>query len=215
MDNQIKEDFSLLAITVVWGASFPLMSVALKSVPPYTFISIRYLLAGLILAVIFIKKFNKLNKATIMAGVVIGSSLGVGSILQAVGLLYTTPSKSGFITGLNVILVPILLTVGVLSTVPATLIEGFKMNINIFAVFAIVFTVIFCTIFAYGVQNIAQGYTTPTHTAIIFLAEPVFSAIFSVFIGDKLTGRTLVGCLLILAGMFIVNIKLERKGETI
>lgn len=288
MDNQIKADLSLVAVTVVWGASFPIMSVAFKSVPPYSFIAIRYLIAGLILALIFIKKFKSLNKATIIAGVVVGSSLGLGSILQAVGLLYTTPSKSGFITGLNVILVPIfiaiiykklpdlktnlgaflsiiglavmslsgsayvnkgdiltliaaiafavqillvdkfvsdidiavltcieLLTVGVLSTVPAAIIEGFKMNLNIFAISAIVFTAIFCTIFAYGVQNIAQGYTTPTHTAIIFLAEPVFSALFSSFIGDKLTGRTLLGCLLILAGMLIINIKLERKGETI
>lgn len=286
MGNQLKADLSLAAITVVWGASFPIMSVAFKSVPPYSFIAIRYLLAGLILALIFMKKFKNINKPTIIAGIVIGCTLGMGSILQAVGLLYTTPSKSGFITGLNVILVPIfiaiiykklpdlktnlgvvlsiiglaimslngsvginkgdiltliaaisfaaqillvdkfvtgidiavltcieLLTVGILSTVPAVLTEGFNMNLNIFAVGAIAFTALFCTIFAYGVQNIAQGYTTPTHTAIIFLAEPVFSAIFSAFIGDKLTGRTLLGCTLILAGMLIINIKLERKGE--
>lgn len=287
MGNQIKADLSLLSITLVWGASFPIMSVAFKSVPPYSFIAIRYLLAGLILALIFIKRLKRLNKATVIAGIVVGFALGLGSILQAVGLLYTTPSKSGFITGLNVILVPIfiaiiykklpdiktnigvalsilglaimslngsvginkgdiltliaaiafaaqillvdklvngidvavltcieLLTVGVLSAVPAVVIEGFNMKLNIFAICAIAFTALFCTIFAYGVQNIAQGYTTPTHTAIIFLAEPVFSAIFSIFIGDKLTGRTLLGCLFILVGMLVINIRLERKGET-
>jgi drug/metabolite transporter (DMT)-like permease len=287
MGNQIKADLSLLSITLVWGASFPIMSVAFKSVPPYSFIAIRYLLAGLILALIFIKRLKRLNKATAIAGIVVGFTLGLGSILQAVGLLYTTPSKSGFITGLNVILVPIfiaiiykklpdiktnmgvvlsilglaimsldgsvginkgdiltliaaiafaaqillvdklvngidvavltcieLLTVGALSAVPAVVIEGFNMKLNIFAICAIAFTALFCTIFAYGVQNIAQGYTTPTHTAIIFLAEPVFSAIFSIFIGDKLTGRTLLGCLFILVGMLVINIRLERKGET-
>jgi drug/metabolite transporter (DMT)-like permease len=105
------------------------------------------------------------------------------------------------------------LTVGLLSSVPAVFVEGFKMELNPFSVGAILFTALFCTIFAYGLQNIAQAYTTPTHTAIIFLAEPVFSAIFSVFIGDKLTGRTLWGCLFILIGMVVINVKLEGKEE--
>lgn len=288
MVKQLKADLSLVAVTVVWGASFPIMSIAFKSIPPYSFIAIRFLLAGIILAIVFMKKFKTLNRQSVIAGIVIGAALGTGSILQAVGLLYTTPSKSGFITGLNVIIVPILiaiiykklpdfktnlgivlsiiglafmslsgngaginkgdlltfvaaitfgaqillvdkfvtdldisvltcvelLTVGIMSSIPAAVVEGFKIHLNIFSVGAVVFTVLFCTIFAFGVQNVAQGYTSPTHTAIIFLAEPVFSAIFSVAVGDKLTGRTLVGCLMILAGMIIINIKFQRKGVT-
>jgi drug/metabolite transporter (DMT)-like permease len=286
MTKQLKADLSLIAVTVVWGASFPIMSIAFKSVPPYSFIAMRYILSALILGMFFIKKFKSLNKDMFKPGILIGLALGVGCILQAVGLVYTTPSKSGFITGLNVIFVPILiavlykklpdfktnlgailsvaglalmslsgnmdinlgdfltllsavafaaqiilvdkfsrnsdlailttiefLTVGLLSTVPAVFVEGFKMDLNLFAVGAIIFTALFCTIFAYGLQNVAQAYTTPAHTAIIFLAEPVFSAIFSVFIGDKLSGRTFWGCLLILLGMIIINFKMERKGE--
>ena len=286
MTRQLKADLSLLAVTVVWGASFPIMSIAFKSVPPYSFIAIRYILSALILGIVFIKRFKSFNKEMLKPGIWIGLALGIGCILQAVGLLYTTPSKSGFITGLNVIFVPIFiallykklpdfktnigvvlsvsglalmsisggmginigdlltllsavafaaqiilvdkfsrnsdlailttiefLTVGLLSTVPAVFVEGFKMDLNLFAIGAIIFTALFCTIFAYGLQNVAQAYTTPTHTAIIFLAEPVFSAIFSVFIGDKLSGRTFWGCLLILIGMIIINFKMERKGE--
>jgi drug/metabolite transporter (DMT)-like permease len=286
MTKQLKADLSLLAVTVVWGASFPIMSIAFKSVPPYSFIAIRYILSALILGTVFIKKFKNFNKEILKPGILIGLALGIGCILQAVGLVYTTPSKSGFITGLNVIFVPIFiallykklpdfktnigvvlsvsglalmsisggiginigdfltllsavafaaqiilvdkfsrnsdlailttiefLTVGLLSTVPAVFVEGFNMDLNLFAVGAVIFTAIFCTIFAYGLQNVAQAYTTPTHTAIIFLAEPVFSAIFSVFIGDKLSGRTFWGCLLILIGMIVINFKIERKGE--
>ena len=286
MTRQLKADLSLLAVTVVWGASFPIMSIAFKSVPPYSFIAMRYILSALILGIVFIKRFKSFNKEMLKPGIWIGLALGIGCILQAVGLLYTTPSKSGFITGLNVIFVPIFiallykklpdfktnigvvlsvsglalmsisggmginigdlltllsavafaaqiilvdkfsrnsdlailttiefLTVGLLSTVPAVFVEGFKMDLNLFAIGAIIFTALFCTIFAYGLQNVAQAYTTPTHTAIIFLAEPVFSAIFSVFIGDKLSGRTFWGCLLILIGMIIINFKMERKGE--
>jgi drug/metabolite transporter (DMT)-like permease len=286
MTKQLKADLSLLAVTVVWGASFPIMSIAFKSVPPYSFIAMRYILSALILGIVFIKRFKGFNREMLKPGILIGLALGVGCILQAVGLVYTTPSKSGFITGLNVVFVPIFiallyktlpdfktnigvvlsvsglalmsisggmginigdfltllsavafavqiilvdrfsknsdlailttiefLTVGLLSTVPAVFVEGFNMDLNLFAVGAVIFTAIFCTIFAYGLQNVAQAYTTPTHTAIIFLAEPVFSAIFSVFIGDKLSGRTFWGCLLILLGMIIINFKMERKGE--
>jgi drug/metabolite transporter (DMT)-like permease len=286
MTKQLKADLSLIAVTVVWGASFPIMSIAFKSVPPYSFIAIRYILSALILGAVFMKKFKNFNKEMLKPGILIGLALGIGCILQAVGLIYTTPSKSGFITGLNVIFVPIFiaflykklpdfktnvgvvlsvlglalmsisggmginigdfltllsavafaaqiilvdkfsrnsdlailttiefLTVGLLSTVPAVIVEGFSMDLNLFAVGAIIFTALFCTIFAYGLQNVAQAYTTPTHTAIIFLAESVFSAIFSVFIGDKLSGRTFWGCLLILIGMIVINFKIERKGE--
>ncbi|MCM0649685.1 DMT family transporter [Clostridium swellfunianum] len=286
MTKQLKADLSLLAVTVVWGASFPIMSIAFKSVPPYSFIAMRYILSGLILGIFFIKRFNNFSREMLKPGILIGIALGIGCILQAVGLTYTTPSKSGFITGLNVVLVPIFiafiykkipdfktnlgvvlsvsglalmsisgkvginfgdfltllsavafavqiilvdkfakdsdlavlttiefLVVGFLSSVPAAFIEGFKINLNLFAVGAIIFTALFCTIFAYGLQNVAQAYTTPTHTAIIFLAEPVFSAIFSVFIGDKLSGRTSWGCSLILLGMIIINLKIDRKGD--
>jgi drug/metabolite transporter (DMT)-like permease len=288
MTKQLKADLSLLAVTVVWGASFPIMSVAFKSVPPYTFIAIRYILAALILGVFFVNKFKNFNIKMLLPGILVGAALGLGCILQAVGLLYTTPSKSGFITGLNVVLVPVFmaliykkmpdfktylgvvlsvlglalmsvsggdmgtnkgdfltllsavafavqiilvdkysknsdiailtclefLTVGLLSAVPAAFVEGFKMNLNLFSIGAILFTALFCTIFAYGLQNVAQVYTTPTHAAIIFLAEPVFSALFSVFIGDKLSGRTFWGCILILIGMIVINLKIERKVET-
>jgi drug/metabolite transporter (DMT)-like permease len=264
------------------------MSVAFKSVPPYTFIAIRYILAALILGVFFVNKFKNFNIKMLLPGILVGAALGLGCILQAVGLLYTTPSKSGFITGLNVVLVPVFmaliykkmpdfktylgvvlsvlglalmsvsggdmgtnkgdfltllsavafavqiilvdkysknsdiailtclefLTVGLLSAVPAAFVEGFKMNLNLFSIGAILFTALFCTIFAYGLQNVAQVYTTPTHAAIIFLAEPVFSALFSVFIGDKLSGRTFWGCILILIGMIVINLKIERKVET-
>jgi drug/metabolite transporter (DMT)-like permease len=286
MTKQLKADLSLLAVTVVWGASFPIMSIAFKSVPPYSFIAMRYILSALILGIVFIKRFKGFNREMLKPGILIGLALGVGCILQAVGLVYTTPSKSGFITGLNVVFVPIFiallyktlpdfktnigvvlsvsglalmsisggmginigdfltllsavafavqiilvdkfsknsdlailttiefLTVGLLSTVPAAFVEDFNMDLNLFAVGAVIFTAIFCTIFAYGLQNVAQAYTTPTHTAIIFLAEPVFSAIFSVFIGDKLSGRIFWGCLLILLGMIVINFKMERKGE--
>lgn len=277
-----KADLSLLSITVFWGASFPITSVILKYVPPYSLMVLRYLAAGIILLIVIYKKFKSMDIKIIKAGILIGISLFLGCALQFVGLVYTTPSKSAFITGLNVAIVPVILafklkklpdmkttlgiilsisglafislnaggpinlgdfltllcavafavqiilvdsyvrdadplvitciqflTIGILSIPPSIFIEHFSVTFNRFSVISLLFMIFFCTIAAYGVQNKMQRYTSPTHAAIIFLAEPVFGAITSVFIGDSLTGKTLIGCIMILAGMVVINLKIK------
>jgi drug/metabolite transporter (DMT)-like permease len=288
MNRQLKGDLGLLGVTLLWGTSFPIMKVFLKDIPPYSFIAIRYFLSAIILAIIFNKKIRNINKDTIKAGIFIGLPLCLGSILQILGLLYTTPSKSGFITGFSVIFVPIflaiiykkfpdrktiygailsiiglgimcinietmsfnkgdfltlisavafaiqiilvdrfikkdvdiiavtcleLLVTGALSFLPAIVIEKMNMNINVYSAAAIIFTILFCTIGAYGMQNKMQSYTTPTHAAIIFLGEPVFSAFFSTFIGDRLTPKVLIGCIFILVGMCSISIKFKSTND--
>lgn len=111
MTKELKADLSLLLVTVVWGASFPIMSLILKHIHPYSFIAIRYFLSGTILAVIFHKRFKHINRKTIRSAVIIGIALFLGSTFQVVGLLYTTPSKSSFITGLYVVVVPIIMAI--------------------------------------------------------------------------------------------------------
>lgn len=72
---------------------------------------------------------------------------------------------------------------------------------------AIVVTAIFATCVAFSVQNWAQQYTPPAHTALIFALEPVFAAITSrIVLGERLGGEALAGCLLILAGMVVSEI---------
>ncbi len=72
--------------------------------------------------------------------------------------------------------------------------------------FAAGFTGIGATSFAFWVQALAQRFTSPTHTALIFASEPVFAALFSfLLIGEQLTVRALTGCGLILAGMLIAE----------
>lgn len=68
--------------------------------------------------------------------------------------------------------------------------------------FAAAFTGLFATALAFFVQSRAQKDTTPTHTALIFAAEPVFAGLFSfLLIGELLGARQILGCALILAGM--------------
>ncbi|MGQ9566832.1 MAG: DMT family transporter [Anaerolineae bacterium] len=67
---------------------------------------------------------------------------------------------------------------------------------------AAAFTGVLATSFAFGVQTAAQRFTSPTHTALIFAAEPVFAAAFGFLLaGETLGPRETVGCALILLGM--------------
>jgi len=93
---------------MIWGSTFIIVKNAIQSLPVYNFLFIRFLLAFLLLAAIFYKKLKKIDKSTLMAASLIGTMLFLGYAFQTMGLLYTTASKSGFITGFSVVLVPIL-----------------------------------------------------------------------------------------------------------
>jgi drug/metabolite transporter (DMT)-like permease len=73
---------------------------------------------------------------------------------------------------------------------------------------AAAFTGILATSLAFGVQTLAQRFTTATHTALIFAAEPVFAGLFSfLLLGELLGPQQLAGCGLILAGMLAAEIR--------
>ena len=67
MIKDLKAELSLLAITFIWGSSYPLMSLVVKDIPPFSFLVIRYMISGLILAMICHKRLRNINKATIKA----------------------------------------------------------------------------------------------------------------------------------------------------
>jgi drug/metabolite transporter (DMT)-like permease len=70
--------------------------------------------------------------------------------------------------------------------------------------FAAAFTGLLATALAFFVQSRAQQATSPTHTALIFAAEPVFAGLFSfLLIGEVLGLRQILGSALIVAGMLV------------
>jgi drug/metabolite transporter (DMT)-like permease len=105
-------DISLLFVTFVWGTTFVLVQNAISSLEPFSFNGIRFFIAALLLIlwlVLFEKRqLTHLNKKVIFSGVFIGFWLFLGYATQTIGLLYTTSSKAGFITGLSVVFVPLL-----------------------------------------------------------------------------------------------------------
>ncbi len=102
-------DGSLLFVAFIWGATFVIVQNAIQFLPPHLFNGIRFLLASLILSLFVLRSKRKyISKELIKAGVFLGFFLFIGYAFQTVGLMYTTSSKAGFITGLSVMIVPFL-----------------------------------------------------------------------------------------------------------
>ncbi|WP_437918696.1 DMT family transporter [Sphingobacterium sp. LRF_L2] len=106
-----KKRFYLILLiigTAFWGISFSFVKVGIGSSSPFVFLTYKFLLAGLCLMLIFHKKLKYISISTLKISIFIGSPLLLGTILQTIGLKYTTVSNSAFITGLDVLLIPIL-----------------------------------------------------------------------------------------------------------
>jgi drug/metabolite transporter (DMT)-like permease len=108
-NNFIGEGVMLL-VTILWGATFVIVKESLTDVSSMLFIAIRFSIAGLILLPLAIKYKKFFTMESILAGGIIGLLLFGGFATQTVGLKFTTATKSGFLTGSAVVMVPILQT---------------------------------------------------------------------------------------------------------
>lgn len=113
MSNKLKGSLSIILATVIWGSTFVAQSVGGKAIGPFSFLSTRCFLAVFfLLAVLFLTKRKEFLKIITdprlwKAGIPCGIALFAATALQQFGLLYTSPGKSGFITTLYIIMVPI------------------------------------------------------------------------------------------------------------
>ncbi|HEY1579527.1 MAG TPA: DMT family transporter [Terracidiphilus sp.] len=100
-------------VVAVWGSTFVLIKSALSDSTPAAFNLIRMTLAFALLAAAYHRSWRSIRRSHIAAGAMVGLCLAAGYQFQTIGLVRTTPSKSAFITGLVVVLVPLF------SVVPA------------------------------------------------------------------------------------------------
>jgi drug/metabolite transporter (DMT)-like permease len=115
----IKTDALLLLTAIIWGFAFVAQRVGMDYVGPFTFNGVRFALGSLVL-IPFVVKNNRLTPGSdkipppvatidlIVGGGLAGLALFAGASFQQVGLVYTTAGNAGFITGLYVVIVPIL-----------------------------------------------------------------------------------------------------------
>ncbi len=115
----LKADTLLLLTAAIWGFAFVAQRVGMEHIGPFLFNAIRFALGSLsLLPLIYLGMGNGRSESTppipISKGARIAGSLLAGSVLfggaslQQIGIVYTTAGKAGFITGLYVILVPII-----------------------------------------------------------------------------------------------------------
>jgi len=105
----LSADASLLAVAALWGFGFVPMKEALSGgMTPMMHLLVRQLIAVAVVGAIalFSVKRQSIGRRELRTGLVLGALLVAGWVAQTVGLAYTTPAKSGFITGLNVAIVP-------------------------------------------------------------------------------------------------------------
>jgi drug/metabolite transporter (DMT)-like permease len=278
LGRRAKAELLLVLVTLIWGSTFVVVKEALADASPLPFLGIRFTLAGILLFLVMGRGLGE--RQALGPGFLLGVFLFAGYLCQTTGLLYTTPSKSAFITGFAVILVPFLqalhgfrlraatiagallglagiyflvlpsgvhavnrgdvltlfgavsfavhivlvgsytrrfsfrhlvpvqiLVVGLLAAAALPLNLDFRLHWTAGLISALLLTAVLATGFAFSVQNWAQQFTPPAHTALIFALEPVFAALTSrLVLGERLGGKVFMGSALILAGMVISEI---------
>jgi drug/metabolite transporter (DMT)-like permease len=97
----------LLVVTLIWGATFAIVKLALSNVSPMVFISIRFSLAAILLLPVFLAKSRNITRTALLGGLFLGFIYFLEFSTQTIGLQYTTATKSGFITGTFILFTPI------------------------------------------------------------------------------------------------------------
>ncbi|WP_300807915.1 DMT family transporter [uncultured Desulfovibrio sp.] len=103
-----RQELALVAITMFWGGTFPIIHYALTLCGPFFFVGCRFILAALLLGFCFRKALREAAPHDVFAGCVIGVVAFLGYFLQTYGLQTISSSRSAFLTALYVPLVPIM-----------------------------------------------------------------------------------------------------------
>ena len=111
---------ALIGIASIWGLTFVMVKDAIEELPTMAFLAYRFIPASLIVAVFFRKQLMRLAPTGWRAGALMGVFLAGGYIFQTLGMEQTTASNAGFITGLFVVLTPVLAAVVLRQRLPAT-----------------------------------------------------------------------------------------------
>jgi drug/metabolite transporter (DMT)-like permease len=148
MTKRLRADLSLAFCSLLWGATFVVVKNALDYSSVFLFLAARFTLAAMLMAAFRPRVSRTLKREELLAGAALGLFMFGGYAFQTAGLQYTTPAKSGFVTGSSVVLVPLLLGIFWGRRLTAWVYGG---------VFAAVFGLYFLTVPAEGVSNLNRG----------------------------------------------------------
>ncbi len=120
---RVRAELALICIAFIWGTTFVVVKSALNDSSTLVFLAIRFSFASLLLFLVFRSRLAAATpeRASWLGGAMCGALLFIGYALQTAGLRYTSASNSAFLTGLYVVLVPLLASI--LAKKPARLVE--------------------------------------------------------------------------------------------
>ena len=163
----------MLFVVAIWGSTFVLIKGALADATPGAFNLVRMTLAFLLLAVAYHRFWRGIHRGQLAAGAIVGFFLAAGYQFQTTGLARTTPSKSAFITGLMVVLVPLL------SSIPALRPPGARpLNWSIYTAAALAFI---------GILLLTAPPPTHTQPSALGPVAGLLPDLSSINFGDVLT----------------------------
>jgi len=276
-------EFMLVTVTLFWGATFPIVKEAIELLPVMAFLWVRFALAAVLLGFMAGKSgFATLNKQGWLKGILLGTLLFLSYLFQTFGLEQTSSANAGFLTGLNVVWVPLLagpllkkpaafgakvgVAIALSGLVLLTWHSPWSLNLGDILVLicslfvalhilgldrftagydaraltfvqvstmaflgcigslifepvswprewpmslvsAFLITAVLATAYAFWAMTRFQRLTTPTRAALIYTLEPIWAAIFSVWLLDEvLTSTAWAGGCLIIVGMVFAEV---------
>jgi drug/metabolite transporter (DMT)-like permease len=111
MTKRLRADLSLALCSLLWGATFVVVKNALDHASVFIFLAVRFTVAAVLMLAFSSRKLRRFEREDLFAGLRLGCFMFLGYAFQTAGLQYTTPAKSGFVTGSSVVLVPLLLAI--------------------------------------------------------------------------------------------------------
>lgn len=110
---RLVADAALLAVAAAWGLTFPLGKIVLNALPPFTYLSIRFALATIALALLWSRSGQRsmaprASHRPWTHALAVGVVFFFGYAFQVLGLRMTTASQAGFVTGMSVVMVPVI-----------------------------------------------------------------------------------------------------------
>jgi len=114
-NERFRADLTLLLVAVIWGSAFVAQRVAALNMNVYLFNGLRFLIGALVLTPFWLhrrKGYSRINLRLCLGICLAGLLLFAGTSFQQYGMRFTTAANAGFITGLYVVMIPIILALG-------------------------------------------------------------------------------------------------------
>ncbi|HVI42920.1 MAG TPA: DMT family transporter, partial [Anaerovoracaceae bacterium] len=110
LSKEILGTYGLVIVALFWGLGFPAVKVVSGSLPTFYLIGLRFLIASILLSIIFFRRLKEINKALVRSAFILSIILFFTYGFATIGIQYTTSAKASFFSCLGLLVVPIIMS---------------------------------------------------------------------------------------------------------